>query len=140
VCCWRSDPKTGLLLKGRSDRVTVDSQNKTVIADLKTCGRGDAREGEFSKAIFNYGYDLQAAFYMDLFGASFFCFIAIEKEMPYAIQCFNLAPEAIVVGRRKYESYLATVKKCSETGNWPAYGDELKTISLPDWVMRKEAL
>ena len=140
VCCWKIHPSTGLLLKGRADCVMTDAKNQTVIADLKTCQRGDARESEFSKQIFQWGYDLQAAFYMDLFEASFFCFVCVEKESPFAVQCFNLSAEALAIGRRKYEGYLAKVRQCKESGVWDAYGDDLKTISLPDWVVRKENL
>ena len=138
VCCWKVHAATGILLKGRADRVATDSQNKTVVIDLKTTGEGDGKKENFSREISKWGYDIQAAFYMDLFDASYFCFVCVEKVAPFAVSCYSLSPASIAVGRRKYESYLAEINKCVAANSWPAYGDDLDTIDLPDYVMRKE--
>lgn len=137
VCCWKTHKPTGLLLKGRADRVTTDNKNLTVIADLKTCQHGGGNEEDFSRDIWRYGYDVQAAFYLDLFGASFFVFIVVEKEPPFAVSCYNLSPESIALGRHKYEGWLQTVKQCTDSGIWPAYGEGMKTIGVPEWVLRR---
>lgn len=140
VSVWKRHEPTGLLLKGRADRLTVDGQNLTVVADLKTCERGGAKEAEFSKSIWNWGYALQAAFYVDLFGASYFVFVVVEKEPPHAVACYNLDAQSLAIGRREYEGYLQTIKSCTDSGVWPAYSDDLRQIALPDWVTRKEQL
>ncbi len=44
VSAWKKDIYTELVVKGRADRITMDKENKMVIADLKTCGRGEAAE------------------------------------------------------------------------------------------------
>ncbi len=138
VSCWGKHAGTGLLVKGRADRITEDSQNKTVIIDLKTTDRGGASSAEFSRSILKWSYASQAAFYCDLFGASYFCFVVVEKLAPYAVNCFSLAPEAIEFGRKKYDRWLAKIKECAETGKWPAYGEELTTVSIPEWAFKKE--
>lgn len=138
VSCWRKHGPTGLLTKGRADRLTQDSNELTTIVDLKTTERGGASEREFSRSIFTWGYALQAAHYLTLFEATFFCFVVVEKESPFAVQCFHLSPDAIAYGRRKCDSYLERVKQCMDTGEWPSYPESLTTISLPEWVMKNE--
>ncbi len=140
VCAWKIHNPTGLMRKARADVLTQDTKEFTTIVDLKSVGREGASESEFSKSIFNWGYEVQAAWYLDIFEATFWCFVVVEKNAPYAVNCFSLSPESIAIGRRKYEKYLATIKSCMDSGNWYAYGNELTTINLPEWVMRKESL
>jgi exodeoxyribonuclease VIII len=94
---------TGLLMKGLADCVCTDDNNMTTIPDLKTTGLGGASFYKFRKAIFDWGYHRQAAYYLDLFGASFFMFIVVEKEPPYAVACYNLLPASLHKGRSDNE-------------------------------------
>lgn len=137
VCAWKVHEPTGLLRKARADVLTQDKKEMTTIVDLKSVQRAGAKEAEFSKSIFNWGYEVQAAWYLDIFEASFWCFVVVEKLPPYAVACYALSPESIAIGRGKYERYLATIKQCRDSGVWPAYGNELTTISLPEWAKSK---
>lgn len=139
VSGWSVHKKTGILLKARADRLAMDSKQNTVCVDLKSTDRGGASESEFSRSILNFGYDVQCSFYMDMFQCSYFVFVCVEKLPPYAVNCFSMSQETINIGRRKYESYLDKIKQCEDSGEWPCYGEDLKTINLPDWVMRKES-
>lgn len=138
VSCWATHKPTGLLTKGRADRITMDAQDRTVIIDVKTTDRGGASPAEFSRSILKWSYASQAAFYCDLFGSTYFVFCVVEKSAPFAVNCFSLAPEAIEYGRRKYQGWLAKIKACAESGKWDAYGEELTTISIPDWALKKD--
>lgn len=138
VACFRRDPETGLMLKGRADRITTDDKNYLVIPDLKTCQHGEGGHDAFERAIYKYAYHLQAAFYLNLFGASHFVFIVVEKESPYAVATYALSQDAIALGRRQYRDYLLQVKRCTETGVWPAYPEIMQEISIPEWALRKE--
>jgi len=130
VCCWKTHETTGLLLKGRADRVTEDSQNKIVVVDLKTCQRGDALQWRFAREILKWKYDEQASFYQQLFGASFFCFVCVEKEKPYGVACYHLDADDLNEAYATNEKHLAKVKECSTSGIWPCYSDDLQTIKL----------
>lgn len=134
VAAFKRHEPTGLMLKGLADFLVTDDNLMTVIPDLKTTTEGGASEKEFSKTIYNYGYHRQAAFYLDLFGASHFVFIVVEKVAPYAVACYALDHDAIVLGRRENGADLLRVKQCIDSGIWPGYGDELKKIGLPVWV------
>lgn len=140
VCAWKVHERTGLLLKGRADRVTQDGQQKTVVVDLKTAQRGDASPQAFSREINNWKYHLQSQFYTQLFEASFFVFVAVEKAPPYAVACYCIDQESLQKAHEEIERHLAKVKECQEKGVWPAYSDDLMTIGIPEYAKRKADL
>jgi hypothetical protein len=133
------DKNTGISCKCRPDWF-----NGEVIVDLKSCV--DASSSGFSRAIATYGYDIQAAFYVDGIKAVTgmelpFKFVAVEKEAPHAVAVYRADPEIIEVGRKKYRAALQLLKWCQESGSWPAYqpGGEVEMISLPRWAANAEA-
>ncbi len=136
VSAWKKDIYTEIVIKGRADRITVDRENKTVIADLKTCGRGEASDSEFGRVIYNWKYHSQASWYLDLFGASFFVFVCVEKEPPFAVNCFCLDQESLKIGSELNAKRLSKIRECQDSGVWPAYGETLKTISIPEWAKK----
>lgn len=127
----RSNPE-GMLLKGRVDIVAIDQHGSTTIADVKTTE--DASLEAFSKTIAQYGYAQQAAYYLDLLGASHFVFIAVEKTAPYAVGVYCLDAASIAVGREKNMKHLDIFEACQTSGQWPAYSSDIETISLPAWA------
>ena len=132
------DPETGLTCKHRFDKLL----NNGVAIDLKTTI--DARPDAFSRAIYNYNYHVQAAFYMDQYAwvtgreLQDFIFIVIESEAPYACKMYRLDPESIDVGRATYRKALDEYAKCKKSGVWPAYqNDGIEEISIPKWALNK---
>ena len=77
-----TDRTTHVACKAKLDYVTPEG----VVVDLKTCG--DATEDGFSRAVANFRYHVQAAFYRrayrEFFGGDLpaFRFIAVEKTAP----------------------------------------------------------
>jgi len=120
-------------------RIRPDWMGKFGIADLKTaCDAG--REG-FGKAIASFGYDVQAAFYIDGVKAvtgkpADFYFIAVEKNAPFATACYVASREMVEVGRAKYRGALELLKWCQNNNSFPGYqpGGEIETIDLPRWA------
>ena len=111
---------TGLLLKGRIDLFNFDRAKKEVsIADIKTTD--DASPGEFARSVRKWGYHRQAAYYMDLVGATRFFFIAVEKAAPFAVAIYELDDRTIEAGREANDRDLATLATCIKTDAWPAY-------------------
>lgn len=131
---------TGLLIKGLADCLCTDDNEMTVVPDIKTTQEGGASMFEFRNSIVNWGYYRQAAFYLDLFGASFFLFIAVEKEPPYAVACYLADHDMIVQGRRENERDLARIAECEKTGVWPAYPSGIHSIGLPEWKKKQMLL
>lgn len=130
---WR-DAATGVLCKARFDRLSTRFRT---IADLKTTT--DASEREFARSIYTYGYHRQGAFYLDGataagIEADHFAIIPVEKDAPFATATYRLTEGAIDAGRDQLRGLLALYAQCLETNTWPAYPDEVRDVSLPDYA------
>ena len=131
---YSKDPITGILKRCRIDRM---HEGGNAITDIKTTV--DARYGEFQKAIANYGYHVQGAYYLDIcneLGMEKECFVilALEKEPPYAVACYQLSTDAIETGRKLYRKWLETLAECIEQDEWPGYPEKFNVIDLPAWA------
>lgn len=130
------DEETGLYCKCRPDRIPDGDHG--VIVDVKTTQSADKRA--FANTVNRYGYDRQAAFYIDGFNkvcsgkVDAFIFIAVEKDPPYKVGCFTLSEGDIGVGRSKYRELIAKEKGCRDVGVWPHYDDEgLVELWMPNY-------
>lgn len=82
-----SCPTTGLPLKAKIDAAWPDSPG---LFDLKTTSAKSANE--FYDTFVEYGYDRQAAFYLDAFGVKYrFCFVGVQKQKPHEVFIINMA-------------------------------------------------
>jgi hypothetical protein len=129
---WR-DPATGLLCRGRFDLLTNRSR---AIVDLKSCQSAAPRD--FQRAIWTYGWMVQAAFYIDAAAAlgldyDRFAFCAVEKSPPWGIALYELSLAAIDDGRKLYRPLLETYARCLETDTWPGYSEDVTVIDIPAW-------
>ena len=136
---FAKDPITGLLLKTRPDY-----KNAGALIDLKTC-QDASREG-FIKACINFGYALQAAFYLDVYnlatGESLteFFFVAVESSSPYAVACYKMGETEINVGREQYKKalkQLAEFKKDETKILDFGYEKKIHEIQFPLWALEK---
>tara|TARA_R110002020_G_scaffold144946_1_gene318143 strand:+ start:241 stop:1026 length:786 start_codon:yes stop_codon:yes gene_type:complete len=87
----------------------VDIINGNQILDVKTTQ--DASLEGFRRSAYKYGYNRQAAFYMDGFGVSSFVFVVIEKKAPYNIGVYECSQDFIESGREEYTNLLLDYKK-----------------------------
>lgn len=123
-------------------RIRPDWLSGDAICDLKSTV--DGSRDEFAKSIYNYGYDVQAALYLDVAnllepGKEHFVFLCAEKEEPFAISTYRLDAASIEKGRMKYRYWLAQYCECARTGIWPGYSTDIEEIGLSDWAMRRAA-
>src|SRR5699024_3360258 len=128
------DPETGVLIRVRYDLLSVSG----IAVDIKKCQ--DARPEEFSKAIFNYAYDLQAALYSDAFEwatgkrIGSLEFAAIEEQMPHGHKLYQPHETMMQEGRAKYREALNLFSQCEAANDWPSLQcDGPEIISLPAW-------
>ena len=138
VSCWKIHAATGLLIKGRADRVATDNQERTIIADVKSVERGHATPGAFAREIKKWSYHTQSDWYLELFGATHFVFIVVEKEAPFDVLCRYIGPKSLRKARELNERRLAKIKECAESGKWPGVSDQLQEIEMPDWALKDE--
>lgn len=129
-----TDPETGILVKCRFDRKL--DQNPAF--DVKKCQ--DARGSEFVKAITNYGYYMQVAFYADVWfwetgeRIKEFPLLAIEEDPPHGVMFHDLDEVALALGRLHYREALNTYARCLDSGVWAAYEDESEVTSVTSWA------
>lgn len=130
---WQ-DPATAQLCKCRPDLVRPALG---VMVDVKSTVSANARE--FAASVARYGYHFQDAWYRDGWQAASGCdvaafvFIAIEKEPPFAHAVFELELSAVEEGRLIARRALDTFRRCCEADRWPAYPQEVQTLTLPRW-------
>lgn len=138
VIVWE-DKKTGLLCKARIDYAR---EAQAFLFDLKSTI--SAAYDDFQKALYNYGYFQQCAFYSDgwktLTGDDpCFVFIAVEKSYPFAVAAYEMHENVISAGRKAYRRALETYADCVKTGIWPGYKD-VEMMDLPAWALSKEGV
>jgi hypothetical protein len=129
---WKDDA-TGVLCKAR-----LDAYNERIgtVIDIKTTI--DASPQGFGRKLYAYGYNRQAAWYLDSLrahneSAYHFVFIAVEKEPPYSIGLYRLSDEAIKLSRSENQALLRRYAECSRTDVWPGYTDGIEDISIPKY-------
>lgn len=127
-------------------RAKADWLRPDGIVDLKTTP--SAAPDALSKSVYNFGYYLQAAFYLRGFRAvadrtvaavPFFGFVAVETTPPYLVHAHQLSDRALAYGDRKVSEALERYRDCTESGVWPGYpDDEITEIDLPAYVRTEE--
>jgi hypothetical protein len=126
---WWDDSATGMRCKCRPDWF----YGSTVI-DLKTTT--DASPAGFARSVATFRYHVQASHYLSgLHGAERFVFIAVEKTAPYAVAVYELDAEAMAAGDELRLRDLRMIADCRATGEWPGYGDDCQSLSLPKWAL-----
>ena len=128
VSCF--DSWNGVKVKAR-----IDGLAKDYIIDVKTTQ--DASPVAFGKSCAQFRYHVQAAWYQRITGVNRFIFIAVEKEAPYGVACYELDEQAISLGHIIIEEQLRTYVECEQLNSWPCYSSQIETLSLPAWAARQ---
>jgi hypothetical protein len=132
--------ETAGVIDGFSDinaRIKPDYRTDRHIVDLKTCV--DGRQDAFCRSVINFGYEVQAAFYLDVAEAidgkkRKFYWVAVEKDAPYAVAVYEASEAMIERGRTQYKKAIQLYLECAEYDVWPAYSQQVQTLDLPTWV------
>lgn len=131
------DDNTGELCKCRPDWVSPAGDG-VILVDGKTCQ--DASPDGFGRAIWNFAYHLQAAWYSDGFTAATglrvhgFVFAAVESAWPHAAAAYMLGDDVLDAARRENRRLLDRYAECRRTGQWPGYASSISLINLPKWA------
>lgn len=141
ISVFATCPRTGVNLRCRFDGLSI-KHNYAI--DLKTTR--DARPDEFSKAIYNYRYHVQDAFYRYVYFLAtgieldFFEFIAVESDIPHPTVPYRLDDISRSIGKAEYERNLDTAAECIKENTWPTYENTDDLISIPEWaILRHES-
>jgi len=122
------DEETGIVvpLKILIDLVPdVNSKFGKSLADFKTTNCAAMRP--WTKHVFDFGYDMQAAFYLDVWTANTgedrleFRHVVQESFAPYQTERRLLSAEFLEIGRNRYKTALQKYCQCLKTNTWPGY-------------------
>ena len=120
---------------GLQRRCRPDYYKDNNIIDLKSAI--DASPSGFAKAIANFGYDIQQAFYEDGVNTQMdvqeFYFVVTENKPPYLTGVYQIKYEHIARARLKYQDLLAGWQSCLEFDYYPGYSNEIVMLDLPKW-------
>jgi len=115
-----------------------------VIVDLKKCR--DASKAGFRRQIGQLRYDVQAAYYRDLYRditgeTRAWQWICVEDQAPYAVAVYQLDTESLDKGSSTWQSWIRQWMICEDTDSWPGYnGDSIQIIQSPTWILKDETL
>jgi exodeoxyribonuclease VIII len=131
------DDYTSELCKCRPDWVSPAGDG-VILVDGKTCV--EASPEGFSRAIWNFAYHLQAAWYSEGYEQATgrrvhgFVFAAVESSWPYAAAAYMLGDDVLDKARAECRRLLYLYADCKRTGKWPGYAPGINLINLPRWA------
>jgi hypothetical protein len=137
---WQ-DAETGVWRRSLLDWLPDENGQRLIVPDYKTAR--SASPETFTKSVADYGYYMQAAFYLDGIRAlgldddPAFVLVAQEKDPPYIVTVFELDVVALRIGAHRNREALDLYAKCKADDHWPDYSAEVELISLPVWVERQ---
>lgn len=138
---WRSE---GVDCKGILDYLTL-GDDSAAIDDLKCVA--DASPKAMQKAIVDYGWDIQAAAYIEaveilhphLLGRVAFRLTACEKKAPFACVPYTFTTAMLTMGRIKWQRAKEIWGQCLRDNVWPSY--KPRAIDATTWqISQAEAL
>lgn len=149
------DPERGLPeqslfwdLDGTAKRARLDwlpdlHNGRMILADYKSTVSSEP--GSFAKSVANFGYAMQADFYMNgvralgLADDVAFLFVTQEKTAPYLISVFELDAEYLRIGAALNRQAEEVYAECTATDSWPSYSDDVVRLSPPSWFSYQHA-
>lgn len=126
---------------GISCKAKLDYYRDGLILDYKTSTSASPRD--FSKALVNFGYHRQAAWYMDGIERVLgerprgFVFIVQEKDVPEAIGVYEIDGTALSFGQTENEEAIREISNRLDTGDWNAFPQSIELVGLPGWYRSK---
>lgn len=140
-----TDPATGVRCRVRPDWLK-QLPGMTLAVDLKTTK--DANPEAVSRAIRDYSYHQQDAFYTDGIWAALqpedvrFIFVFQSKTAPYLVTVRELADQDRDIGRARNERALRIYADCTANDEWPDWTgpvDQIPQIGMPSWDTLRQA-
>lgn len=137
---WRDD-LTGICLRCRIDWLPHAHDGRMILVDYKTTDCADP--DKFGKAAMNFSYYMQDPWYRTAVRACTdtddvaFLFVVQEKTPPYLVNVIQLDVAAHRIGGLLRRRAIGIYQECTDSGEWPGYGDNINPASLPAWFERQ---
>ena len=136
--CYAIDPITKLLLRCKADYI----QSSGTVTDVKSTK--DASFTEFEKSIYNFRYQVQAAYYMYVISLVYdikisdldFKWICLEKGISPDVIVYKPDAGIIELGEKLFRRDLNALSDAMETKEFKGYNDKETFISIPHWAWK----
>lgn len=134
---WHDD-ETGVRRRIRPDFIT-DGLGRTICIDYKTSTSADPKQ--FQRAVFDYGYHMQQAYYEDGLAELGledvgFLFVVQSKTAPYTVSVCQIDPDVVELGRRQNRAAVELFARCMSEGRWPGY-DGIQAVGMAGWAVKQ---
>jgi exodeoxyribonuclease VIII len=130
---------------GKATKARFDGLASGYVIDLKTTS--DASPERFARSCVTFGYNAQAAHYLDVarevgvraggLHVERFVLIAVETQAPYSVACYTLSRDFLDSGRIQNFLALQKIEEARRTNIWPGYdadparGPLIRELQLP---------
>jgi hypothetical protein len=113
---------------------------RSPLYDLKTTT--DANPDKIARAIVDYGYDVQAQHYREVWKAATgedrpFRFIFVEKDPPYEVCVVELTGEDLMMAEKRISRARAIFRDCLAANDWPGYPLQVVQVKLPEFYQAR---
>lgn len=137
------DPPTGVKRRARLDWLPAfNDGRRMVLPDYKSCV--SAEKEALERAMDNYGYHCQGAWYVDAVRAlglagddAAFVLVAQEKTPPYLVNVLEPDAMAMRIARARNRESIELYASCVAEDRWPGYSDQVELASLPNWTVNR---
>lgn len=134
---WHDDD-TGVRRRCRPDFLP-EGLKRPICVDYKTAT--SANPAQFQRAVMDYGYHQQQAFYEDGLAEIGltdvgFLFVVQSKSAPYTVSVCQIDPEIVALGRRQNRRAIELYARCIEQDRWPGY-DGIHTVGMAGWAVKQ---
>jgi hypothetical protein len=134
---WHDDA-TGVRLRCRPDFLP-EGLSRPICVDYKTAT--SANPAQFQRAVMDYGYHQQQAFYEDGLAEIGltdvgFLFVVQSKSAPYTVSVCQIDPEIVALGRRQNRRAIELYARCIEQDRWPGY-DGIHMVGMAGWAVKQ---
>lgn len=124
----------GIWCRCMVDNAPVDPRQP--LYDFKTTA--DASPEAATRAVMNYGYDLQAAHYLATWKAATgedrsFRFIFQEKTAPFEVCVVEIGSDSLMMAEKKAARAREMWRNCLERDDWPGYPLGVFRVDMPAW-------
>lgn len=108
--------------------------------DLKTTT--DASPQAVIRSIMTYGYDIQAAHYLETWKAATgedrqFRFVFVEKDAPHECCVIQLGGDSLMMAKKRTARAREMWAHCTATDSWPGYPGEVVQVDLPEFYQAR---
>lgn len=144
AACWTEN---GIECKALLDKFIAQVNGRPAIIDIKTCMSGKIEYRNCSKAIADYGYIGQAAFYSKAIRALFdqdpmFVWLFVEKSAPFDILPIECDDESMRIGHTMCDALIGNWKAACEDfakggrekDCFHGVSDEMISGGVPQWM------